>query len=102
MKRYVDPRAAIQVAVGEEFALELAGNPTTGYTWQISADSQHLELLGQKFEAGGEGVGAGGREVFHFRTLATGDTEIACEYRRPWDKEPRDTRRCRVTISGQS
>ena len=102
MKRYADPRAAIQVAVGEQFGLELAGNPTTGYMWQINADSRHLELLSQKFEAGGEGVGAGGREVFHFRALAAGDIEIACEYRRPWDKETRDTRHYRVTISGQS
>ena len=102
MKRYVDPGVAIQVAVGEEFALELAGNPTTGYMWQINADSRHLELLGQKFEAGGAGVGAGGREVFHFRALAAGDTEIACEYRRPWDKETRDTKHYRVAISGQS
>jgi inhibitor of cysteine peptidase len=102
VKRYADPGTTIQVAANEKFALELAGNPTTGYTWQITADSQFLELLGQEFEAGGEGVGAGGREVFHFHALTTGETEIACEYRRPWDTETRDTRHFRVAISGQS
>ncbi len=102
MKTHADPGTTIQVTAGEEFALELAGNPTTGYMWQITADSRHLELLGQKFEAGGEGVGAGGREVFHFRALADGETELACEYRRPWDKESRATRRFRVVIHKQS
>ena len=102
MKRYADPGAVIQVTASEEFALELEGNPTTGYTWQITADSQVLELLGQEFEASGEGVGAGGQEVCHFRAVAPGQTEIACEYRRPWDKESRDTRRFRIVISGQS
>ena len=97
MKRYVDPGAVIQVAVGEEFTIALAGNPTTGYAWQVRSDGQILELLGQEFELGGEGVGAGGLEVFHFRALATGETEIACEYRRPWDKETRETKRFRVS-----
>ena len=92
--------AAIQLAVGDEFAIELAGNPTTGYAWQVHADSQHLELLGQVFEPGGEGVGAGGQEVFRFRVLAAGETEVACEYRRPWEKEVHDTRRFRVAVSG--
>ena len=100
MKRYTDPGTAIQLAVGDRFAIELAGNPTTGYTWQVHADSQHLELLGQEFEPGGEGVGAAGQEVFRFRVLAAGETEIACEYRRPWDKEIRDTKRFRVAVSG--
>ena len=99
MKRFADPGAIIRVEAGDSFAIELAGNPTTGYMWQPDVDSQHLELLGQKFEPGGEGVGAGGTEVFHLRALATGDTEIAFEYRRPWDRVGRDTRSFRVAIS---
>ena len=97
MKRYVDPGIAIQVAVGEEFALALAGNPTTGYAWQVRSDGQILKPLGQEFELGGEGVGAGGLEVFRFRALETGETEIACEYRRPWEKETRESKRFRVS-----
>jgi len=99
VKRYADPGTAIQTAVGEQFAIALAGNPTTGYAWQVRSDSQALELLGQEFELGGEGVGAGGMEVFRFRALATGETEITCEYRRPWDKETRESRRFRVSAS---
>jgi inhibitor of cysteine peptidase len=99
VKRYADPEAAIQVAVGEQFAVELTGNPSTGYTWQVRVDGQLLELLGQEFEPSGEGVGAGGVEVFRFRAVAAGETEIACAYRRPWDTESRDTRRFRVAVS---
>ena len=99
MKRYVDPGTTIQVVTGDEFAIEIAGNPTTGYTWQVHVDGQRLELLSQEFEPGGEGVGAGGQEVFRFRALVSGETEIACEYRRPWVRETRDTRRFRVAIS---
>jgi predicted secreted protein len=99
VKRFTDPGETIRVEAGGSFAIELAGNPTTGYMWQPDIDSQHLELLGQEFEPSGEGVGAGGKEVFRFCALAAGDTEIAFAYRRPWDKESRETSSFRVAIS---
>lgn len=99
MKRYADPETAIQIAAGDRFAIELAGNPSTGYTWQVQVDRRHLELLSQEFEPGGEGVGAAGVEVFRFRALASGETEVACAYQRPWEKESRDTKRFQVAVS---
>jgi len=101
VKRFADPGVTIRVEAGDSFAIELAGNPTTGYMWQPDVDSQHLELLGHEFEPRGGGVGAGGKEVFRFRALASGDTEITFAYRRPWDKESRDTNSFRVAISEQ-
>jgi predicted secreted protein len=98
LRRFDDPAQAIQVAVGETFAVRLAGNPTTGYTWQASVDSTYLELVGQEFEPGAEGVGAGGHEVSRFRARAAGETEIVFEYRRPWGGAARDAARFRVVI----
>ena len=99
MKRFSDPGTTIQVAAGDRFAVELRGNPSTGYMWQAEVDGQYLELLGQQFEPGGGGVGAAGQEVFQFRALAAGTTEIDCVYRRPWEKEIHEKRRFRVSIS---
>jgi predicted secreted protein len=99
MHRYDDPARTIRARVGEAFAIALAGNPTTGYTWQPDADADYLELVGQEFERGGQGVGAGGEEVFSFRTLAGGETEVTFQYQRPWDRESRDTKYFRVLIS---
>jgi predicted secreted protein len=98
MRKFSDPAAAIHVAAGETFALALAGNPSTGYTWQASVDPRYLELIGQEFERAGEGVGAGGYEVLCFRALTAGGTEITCEYRRPWDREALNSTRFRVVI----
>ena len=98
--RYADPETTIQVTAGEEFAIALEGNPTTGYTWQVHTDSRHLELLDQTFVRGGERVGAGGQEVFRFRVLAAGETEIACEYRRPWEEEVLESKLFRVAAAG--
>ena len=60
MKRFADPGNTIRVEAGESFAIELAGNPTTGYLWEANVDDQYLELLFQEFESRGESVGAGG------------------------------------------
>jgi inhibitor of cysteine peptidase len=98
LRSYDDTAQAIQVAAGEAFAVRLAGNPTTGYTWQASVDSSYLELVDQEFEPRGEGVGAGGHEVFRFRARATGETEIGFEYRRPWGGAARGAAHFRVVI----
>jgi predicted secreted protein len=90
---------AIHVVVGETFAIRLAGNPTTGYTWQAKVDACYLEPVDQTFEPQYEAVGAGGWEILHFRALRTGETEICCEYRRPWGGGPRDTGRFQVKIA---
>jgi inhibitor of cysteine peptidase len=99
MQRYEDPTKAIRTLVGETFAVALAGNPTTGFVWQPTVDPGYLELVGESFEAADESVGSGGQEVFHFRALAPGSSELTCDYRRPWDKKARETKRFRIEIA---
>jgi inhibitor of cysteine peptidase len=98
MKRFDKTTQVIQVGLGQTFAIALAGNPTTGYTWQAEVDGQYLQRLGQEFEPHGQGVGAGGLEVLRFRALQTGETEITCGYKRPWETETRDTKHFSVRI----
>jgi predicted secreted protein len=99
MHRFDDPARAIRVAPGEVFAIALAGNPTTGYTWQADFDGQCLALIEQTFEPAGQGVGAGAREVFRFRAVRRGTTQIGFVYQRPWGGEPHDAKRFRVVIA---
>ena len=89
---------AIRVAAGEVFVIELRGNPTTGYVWQADVDARYLELTGKEFERESAAIGAGGREVFHFRAREAGRTEIVFAYGRPWESLARDTRHFQVVI----
>jgi inhibitor of cysteine peptidase len=98
MRTYDVPGQTVRVAAGERFAVALEGNPSTGYTWQLSADEQYLTLLAQDFEPHGQGVGASGREIFRFRARSPGRATITCEYRRPWDQKARDTASFEVQI----
>ena len=98
MQRYDDPAEAIRVVVGETFAVALAGNPSTGYTWQVDVDTGYLEQIAQVFEPAGVGVGAAGHEVCRFRALEAGETHLTFAYQRPWDRVARDTKRFQVVI----
>jgi inhibitor of cysteine peptidase len=99
MHAFRDPGQVIHVSVDERFAIGLEGNPSTGYTWQVSTDEQHLELLAQDFQPHGQGIGAAGEEIFQFRALSRGQATITCEYRRPWDRKARDTAAFEVQIT---
>jgi predicted secreted protein len=99
VRTFDDPAQAVRVAAGERFAVRLETNPSTGYLWHPEVDDIYLELIEQTFEPDGEAVGAAGYEVCSFRALASGETQVSLEYRRPWEQEPIQTRQFQVEIS---
>jgi predicted secreted protein len=99
VQRFDDPVGSVKVRADEQFAIALAGNPTTGYEWQASVDPKYIESGTREFEPRGMAPGAGGREVLHFRARQAGETEIAFEYRRAWEQEPVDVRRLKLLIA---
>ena len=89
-------QAWLKVDVNQEFVIPLVSNPTTGYSWQASYDESMLELVEKSYEQGVAAkqgvVGAGGTELFRFRTLVEmGQTEITLVYKRPLEEpSPQD------------
>jgi inhibitor of cysteine peptidase len=81
------PNESINIGVGQRFAVELAANPTTGYTWQLSAppgDQVHL-IDSDYAPTGPQQPGSGGMQRFTFEAVATGSTSLAFAYVRPWE-----------------
>jgi len=87
-------QAWLRVEVNQEFVIPLVSNPTTGYSWQAIYDETMLELVEKAYEPGvatKQGVfGAGGTELFRFRALERGQTEITLVYKRPWEEPSPD------------
>jgi len=79
----------IRTSEGGQFSISLPSNPTTGYVWRAIFDDRHLTLVESSFVPPKDVrlVGAEGREVFVFRTLAKGETSVTLLYERPWEKE---------------
>jgi inhibitor of cysteine peptidase len=86
---YTDPNVALQVRVGQAFALTLESNRTTGYQWELAEplNGAILKLANSEYKAPGTTrVGTGGHEVWTFQSVGKGKTKIALKYVRPWEK----------------
>ncbi len=82
---------AIRMQVGQQLAVTLPSNPSTGYRWEIETmDTSLLQQIGvPEYQtlgsAGSTQPGQGGTETFRFEALATGETPLRLFYRRPSD-----------------
>src|SRR5512142_16036 len=78
-----------RIAVGEELAVGLCSNPSTGYSWEQPeiADAAVVKVVDSTYHAPGAslpGVGAAGGQVLTVRGLAAGQTTVLVRYSRPW------------------
>ena len=99
VRTYTDSGQTISIGVNQEFIIALGSNPTTGYSWQESHDLAMLKLVEKTYEQGNQGVvGAGGVELFRFKVLKKGRTEITLAYKRPWEQEILDKKAFTVDV----
>ena len=81
----------VALAKGETLAVELAGNPTTGYEWTIAQlDAAFLRLVDSSYSADSSAIGSGGTFVFRFEALQSGNTTLGLVYRRSWESTAAD------------
>ena len=96
-----DDGQTISVKVGDTFAIELPGNPSTGYSWNGSADPAVVELTGEPaFEPDSDAIGAGGTITLIFEAVETGEAELELQYSRVWESvQPLDTFSVTVVVT---
>jgi len=79
----------VELAAGDSFTVTLCSNRTTGFQWSESAqidDQSVLEQLAHRFVPPEEDTpGAAGKEVWTFKALKEGSTEVSMEYSQPWE-----------------
>ncbi len=96
-----DSGRSVAVVVGETISLTLAGNPTTGYTWELTGIDRTVLAPGPgpAFTADSSLTGAGGTFTFRFSGLAAGSTAVKLSYRRPWERELPPLRGVELTVT---
>ncbi len=78
---------------GEAFEIALAGNPTTGYVWEVTEIDEQIvqqtaeEYILDPYEGEFPPLGLGGTYVFRFRAVGSGQTTLKLVYHRPWEKD---------------
>lgn len=90
---FSDAAAPIRVKPGEEFAIVLQSNPTTGFTWRLATpvDENVVHLVGSRYQADPSSaglVGSGGKEYWTFSAAKAGSTVIKLEYARAGQAAP--------------
>ncbi|MBI9038981.1 MAG: protease inhibitor I42 family protein [Bacteroidales bacterium] len=83
-----DDGRTIELGIDDPFEIELDGNPTTGYIWDIlSYDSTIIKQIGKAdYQAISDAIGAGGKYTFKFQTIAAGSTILQLIYYRSFEK----------------
>ncbi len=93
-----------EVAEGGTLTITVGANPTTGFSWEESAqvaDTGILEQTGNKMlTPEGKGiVGAAGSQSFTFRALEKGSTTVKLDYSRPWQGGEKAEWTCEVDVT---
>jgi inhibitor of cysteine peptidase len=86
---YGDPSKPIHATAGQIFSIELASNPSTGYSWQLGKplNTAVLQLVNNIFDqAQTNMIGAGGKEIWTFKAVGKGSATVDLNYTRPWEK----------------
>lgn len=85
-----DAGSTVTLHRGERLAVVLAGNPSTGFSWQlVSAAGPVLAQRGEpEFTRGGSLPGAGGRYRYAFTAEERGEVSLEFIYRRTFEDKP--------------
>jgi inhibitor of cysteine peptidase len=94
----------VVASVGETIVLSLPENPSTGYSWQMTA-SDGLEAVSDNYVQGNTGsafrpiVGAGGTHTWTYKVTKPGTQTITGIYKRPWEGTSEGEKTFRLTIN---
>lgn len=78
----------VKLKIGDELAISLHGNPTTGYMWEVDrVDAAILQQAAPaEFHPQSELLGAPGVIILYFKAVHAGETSLELVYRRGWEK----------------
>jgi inhibitor of cysteine peptidase len=83
----------VQLTAGRSVTVVLCSNPTTGFQWgqaqvedpAVAAETGHEFVELGNAENGEPLMGAAGQDVWTFKALKQGSTNISIDYSRPWE-----------------
>lgn len=94
---------SVVLAKGRTLVVVIAGNPSTGYQWELvgPVDGAVLAQEGRaEFVAGAPDlVGAPGEYRFTFKAIGQGTTGIGMKYVRPWEQDKAPAAKATVNVT---
>ena len=97
-----DSGTTVNLGNDDPFEIELVGNASTGYSWQVMPyDSTVIKQIGKpEFNAKDDRIGSAGLITFKFQTIADGQTDLQLVYSRKWEenKPPAKTFSMKIVV----
>ena len=94
-----DNEKKISLHLGDTVNIVLEGNPTTGFTWEVtSSNTSILKEVKTTYKSASTLIGAGGLFLFTFQAVAEGNADLQCIYRRPWETDSPPAKTFSVTL----
>ena len=92
----------VQLQRSQRLVIRLPSNPSTGYDWQVVTVSRTVLRQGAVTFVGNPNprgwVGVGGVDLFRFRAIGAGNTQLRMAYRRWWERSQRPGRTFRLRV----
>ena len=84
-----DNGKTVELLTGDKLIVELEGNPTTGYLWEVeSGEGKELKQEGEaEFNPASSLVGSGGKVSLQFKAVTPGKVVLRLVYHRPWEQD---------------
>jgi inhibitor of cysteine peptidase len=91
----------IEIAVNGTLTISLNANATTGFTWQLTdnTDPEVLQLTDNSYHTtiGGQ-LGGEGKQIWTFTTLKPGITTLTMDYSQSWADGQKSTQSFTLTV----
>jgi inhibitor of cysteine peptidase len=89
----------VTIDKGQTLRVELEGNPTTGFEWQVAAvDDRVLRYIDSDFDPDSDAEGSGGIVSLDFEAVGAGATLLELIYHPSWEPPTAEHERFSVTI----
>ena len=81
-----DAVSTVRLHVGDRLRIDLPTSPSTGFRWGArTVDASHLQALGRDVRPDSHHLDAAGSQVFVWRAVSPGASQVGLEYRRQSD-----------------
>jgi inhibitor of cysteine peptidase len=83
-----DNGQSVEVKSGDKITVTLEGNPTTGYSWELSEyDTAVVQAVGEPdYKSDSKMMGSGGVYTFTLEALEPGTSTVKFIYHRSWEE----------------
>lgn len=96
-----DNGGSVSLWRGDTLEVELSGNPTTGYTWEVAQVNTNIlrQSGAAQYTASSDAAGSGGWYRFRFEAVGGGQTPLRLAYHQPWVAAATNDRTFEVSVT---